>query len=144
VLGLTDVDGQRIAGVEKLFDERCAREDEPLRLSIDLRVQAIVREELTAAVNEFKAPGRHRAGARRRTGETLAMVSLPDFDPNQPHPAGRGRVNRATKGVYEMARPSSCHRRHGLDAAAGTVTLGGATTPASRSTCPLHDQDYHG
>jgi len=46
LLGLTDVDGRGIAGVERSFDESLREGTEPLRLSVDLRVQAILREEL--------------------------------------------------------------------------------------------------
>lgn len=38
-----------------------------------------------------------------RTGEIVAMVSLPDFDPNNPKEAhDPDRINRLTTGVYEM------------------------------------------
>ena len=38
-----------------------------------------------------------------RTGEIVAMVSVPDFDPNNPNEAhDPNRINRLTTGVYEM------------------------------------------
>ena len=38
-----------------------------------------------------------------RTGEIIAMVSLPDYDPNNPKEAhDPDRINRLTTGVYEM------------------------------------------
>lgn len=123
VLGLTDIDGRGIAGVEKMFDERLRADGEPLRLSLDLRVQAVVREELSAAVAEFRAQGGTAVVLDVTNGETLAMVSLPDFDPNRPATL-RGEVgfNRATKGVYEMGSTFKLFTAAmALDA--GTVTL---------------------
>jgi cell division protein FtsI (penicillin-binding protein 3) len=84
VLGLTDVDGRGVAGIERYFDRTLRAGGEELRLSLDLRVQAILHEELTAAVNEFKAIGATGIVLDVNNGEVVAMVSLPDFDPNSP------------------------------------------------------------
>ena len=103
VLGLTDVDGRGVAGIERYFDRTLRAGGEELRLSLDLRVQAILHEELTAAVNEFKAIGATGIVLDVNNGEVVAMVSLPDFDPNSPGRIyGDAGFNRATKGVYEM------------------------------------------
>src|SRR5262249_56678934 len=56
VLGFSDVDNHGLAGVEKFMDERL-RASEPLQLSIDLRVQSIVRQELLEAMTAFKTVG---------------------------------------------------------------------------------------
>jgi len=102
VLGFTDIDGRGIAGVESSFDARLAA-GEDLRLAIDIRVQDLLREELAAAVAEFQALGAAGVVADVRTGEVLAMVSLPDFDANAPASApSDARFNRAAMGVYEM------------------------------------------
>lgn len=103
VLGATDIDGNGIAGVEAYFDQRLRRNAKPLPLSLDVRVQSILRAELSAAVTEFKALGGAGVVFDVRTGETVALVSLPDFDPNDRSSyVGEARFNRATKGVYEM------------------------------------------
>ena len=103
VLGLTDVDGRGIAGVERFFDGLLRRGGGPLKLSIDIRIQALLRRELAAAVTEFEALGAAGLVLDVRSGETLGMVSLPDFDPNVPASAnGEAAFNRAAKGVYEM------------------------------------------
>ncbi|MBL6941438.1 MAG: penicillin-binding protein 2 [Rhodospirillales bacterium] len=103
VLGLTDVDGNGIAGVEKYFAASLNKGAEPLQLSIDLRIQAMLRQELTAAVSEFQAIGAAGIVLDVQTGEIISMVSLPDFDPNIPDSMiGTVAFNRATKGVYEM------------------------------------------
>ena len=44
VLGGVDVDGQGVAGVERYFNERLRTDPSPLRLSIDVRIQAVVRD----------------------------------------------------------------------------------------------------
>lgn len=103
VLGLTDVDGKGIAGVEKYFATSLNKGDEPLQLSIDLRIQAMFRQELSAAMDEFRAIGAAGVILDVQTGEIISMVSLPDFDPNIPASmTGTSAFNRVTKGVYEM------------------------------------------
>jgi cell division protein FtsI (penicillin-binding protein 3) len=102
VLGGVDVDGHGVAGVERFFEQRLHEEAEPLRLSIDVRVQAVVRDELSKAMAEFGAIGACGLVVDVRTGEVLAMVSLPDYDANlfgQATPDQR--FNRAVTGMYE-------------------------------------------
>lgn len=103
VVGMTDIDNKGIAGVERFFENRLTSQSEPLALSIDLGIQTVVRAELQKAVTQFSALGATGMVADVLTGELLAMVSLPDFDPNDP-PAGNSEAmfNRATKGAYEM------------------------------------------
>ncbi len=102
VLGGVDIDGHGIAGVERHFDAQLSSQAAPLRLSLDVRVQAVVREELSAVMTEFQAIGAAGIVMDVRTGEVLAMVSLPDFDLNDGgHATPDERVNRAAGNVYE-------------------------------------------
>ncbi len=102
VLGGVDVDGHGIAGAERHFETRLSEESPPLRLSLDVRVQAVVREELLAAMTEFQAIGACGIVMDVRTGEVIAMVSLPDFDLNDTRTAtDDDRSNRAVGRVYE-------------------------------------------
>ncbi|WP_417796356.1 peptidoglycan D,D-transpeptidase FtsI family protein [Terasakiella pusilla] len=103
VLGYTDVDGRGISGVEKSFDQQLLGPDGNLQLSIDVRVQSVVRAALMETIEEFKAIGGAGLVMDIETGELLALVSLPDFDPNDTSTVkGDAGFNRATKGVYEM------------------------------------------
>ncbi|AVM76280.1 peptidoglycan D,D-transpeptidase FtsI family protein [Magnetospirillum gryphiswaldense] len=103
VVGMTDIDNKGIAGIERFFDGRLTEDSAPLALSLDVGVQNVVRTELQKSVQQFNALGATGMVADVQTGEMLAMVSLPDFDPNDP-PAGTNEAmfNRATKGAYEM------------------------------------------
>lgn len=103
VTGFTDLDGAGLAGVERAFDDVLRERDEPLKLSIDLRVQRIVRDEVQHAMERFDAIGGVGLMMDVDTAEVVAMVSLPDFDPNAPASASDdARFNRAALGVYEM------------------------------------------
>ncbi|MCH2548145.1 MAG: penicillin-binding protein 2 [Alphaproteobacteria bacterium] len=106
VLGYVDVDSKGMAGIERGFEEFLRDEDghaEPLKLSVDMRVQAILQEELQASIKEFRAIGGAGVVMDITTGEVVAMTSLPDFDPHEPGKADAdARFNRATMGVYEM------------------------------------------
>lgn len=106
VLGYVDVDSKGMAGMERGFEDFLRDEDgrgEQLQLSLDMRVQAIVREEVQAVMKEFSAIGGTGVVMDIRNGEILAMASLPDFDPHEPGQASAdSRFNRATLGVYEM------------------------------------------
>ncbi len=102
VLGGVDVDGHGVAGVERQFDEQLRTDPAPLRLSIDVRVQAVMRDELSKAMEDFQAIGACGIVMDVHTGEVLAMVSLPDYDANNvgATPAD-DRFNRAVTGMYE-------------------------------------------
>lgn len=103
IIGATDIDGNGVAGIERYFDKRLRDGDKPLRLAVDIRVQSILRTELAAAMSEFKALGAAGVVMDARTGEAIALVSLPDFDSNDRSSyTGEASFNRATKGVYEM------------------------------------------
>lgn len=100
------------AGVEKTFDAFLrdpAQGGQPLALSIDLSVQAAMREVLDRGMEVTNARGAAAILMDVRTGEILAMVSLPDFDPNdRPAPQTEGDpsesplFNRAVQGLYEL------------------------------------------
>jgi cell division protein FtsI (penicillin-binding protein 3) len=106
ILGWTDFDGRGVAGMERVLENRLsdpARRGIPVELSIDARVQAVLESELSAAMAKFSAIGAAGIVLDVRTGEVLAMTSLPQLNPNAP---GRGvkeaEFNRATLGVYEL------------------------------------------
>jgi cell division protein FtsI (penicillin-binding protein 3) len=103
VLGYTDVDGRGIAGLEKSFNHQLTTPGGKLELSIDVRIQSVMRSALQDAIDEFKAIGGAGLVMDIRSGELLAMVSLPDFDPNNINTmTADAAFNRASKGVYEM------------------------------------------
>ncbi|MAV88575.1 MAG: penicillin-binding protein [Rhodospirillaceae bacterium] len=103
VLGLTDIDGRGLSGVESYFDNNLFKSDIPIMLSLDVRLQSVLREELLKSMNEFTAIGAAGIIMDVTNGEVRAMSSLPDFNPNKPITAsGIAGFNRATKGIYEM------------------------------------------
>ena len=103
ITGYTDVDGKGIAGIEKLDNEQLVKGDKPVALTIDLRVQHILHRELTASMEKFRAKAAAGVVMDVNTGEIIAMVSLPDFDPHHPSSASDdGKFNRVSLGVFEM------------------------------------------
>lgn len=145
VLGYTDIDGKGISGVEQHFDEQLrdpSRTGDPLELSIDIRVQHVVRDEIAKAVEFFNAIGGGGIVLDVYTGEVIAMVSLPDFDPAEPGGASKeSRFNRITLGVYEMGSTmKTLNTAMALDY--GTVKLSGgydATHPIQISRFTIKD-----
>jgi cell division protein FtsI (penicillin-binding protein 3) len=102
VMGGTDVDEHGVAGVEKYFDHRLFSDNAPLRLSLDVRVQAVVRDALAKAIDFFQAIGGCGIVMDVNTGEVLALVSLPDYDANDYRKATDAeKFNRAVTGMYE-------------------------------------------
>ncbi len=106
VLGYVDVENRPQAGVEKFFNDHLSntvRSNEPLYLSLDIRVQHIVRQELAYAMNKFSAIGGAGMVMDINSGEILAMTSLPDFDGNGSlQPASSEMKNRNILEPYEM------------------------------------------
>ncbi|MCK8783111.1 penicillin-binding protein 2 [Roseomonas sp. NAR14] len=102
IVGGVDVDGHGVAGVESRFDERLRTDATPLRLSLDIRIQSVLREAVLAAINDFRGIGGAGIVMDVDTAEVLGMVSLPDYDANDVGAAtAEDRFNRATVGVYE-------------------------------------------
>jgi len=102
VLGAVNVDGHGLGGAEQAFDQRLNKDPNPLRLSIDVRVQSAVRDELSQAMATFTAKAAAGIVMDVRTGEVLAMVSLPDYDANQIGQATpEQKVNHTLASVYE-------------------------------------------
>jgi cell division protein FtsI (penicillin-binding protein 3) len=114
LLGHVNTDNQGIAGIEKWLDGQglaalhmaglaTDRLQTPVQLALDLRVQHALRDELIAARAKFSTIAAAGIVLNVRTGEIVAMVSEPDYDPNNPREAlDPTRINRLTTGVYEM------------------------------------------
>lgn len=130
------------AGVERAFDDRLTNPVErttPLALSIDVRVQAAMESELGRAMLSFHAKDATGVVLDVDTGELLAMVSLPVFNPNRiagsPSDALR---NNVTQSVYELGstfKPITM---------ATAIETGVVTSMARRfdATEPLHVGGY--
>ncbi|MGR3342656.1 MAG: peptidoglycan D,D-transpeptidase FtsI family protein, partial [Paracoccaceae bacterium] len=101
-----------VAGVEKAFDDYLRDPGAGgalLQLSIDLTIQAAAERVLDGGMKLMNARGAASVLMDVETGEIIAMVSLPDFDPNtRPNPPVKGVAadsplfNRAVQGVYEF------------------------------------------
>ncbi len=114
VIGSVNVDNQGLAGIEKYVDDQWLRDlqslgfasdrpMEPMRLSVDLRVQHVVRDELVKAMERYRSVAAAGIVLDAKSGEVVAMSSLPDYDPNDRAQAlEKDRLNRATGGVFEM------------------------------------------
>jgi cell division protein FtsI (penicillin-binding protein 3) len=81
VVGFSGKD-EGLEGVELTYDKYLRENKDPLRLSIDSRVQNIFHEQLTIAMNKYSAKGAMGMLMNSSTGEMIAMVQIPDFDPN--------------------------------------------------------------
>ncbi|HHY51061.1 MAG TPA: penicillin-binding protein 2, partial [Alphaproteobacteria bacterium] len=120
ILGAVNIDNQGIAGIEKHMDGEdvallqslgLARGNElaPVSLALDLRVQHIMYEQLLDALSRYHAVAAAGVMMDVKTGEIVALVSLPDFDPNNPASAfepyngkPNERFNRITAGIFEL------------------------------------------
>ena len=103
VVGYDDLDGKGLAGIERGFDDVLRGRREPVQLSLDVRLQYILRDEIAHTVADFSAIGGMGIIMDVNTGEVVAMVSLPDFDPNVPGSTTEANIfNRDTLGIYEQ------------------------------------------
>ena len=95
LLGLADTGGEGISGAELAFNREirdAGAQGEAFPLSIDLRIQGVLENELAAAAAETQAKGAVGIITDVQTGEILGMASWPTTD----------RLNRATSAHYEM------------------------------------------
>jgi len=128
LVGFTNVDGQGIAGLELTYNEwlkgtpgkkkyikdlhgevvrdigvlQPAKSGKDLMLSIDLRLQYQQQRELQRAVSALDAASGSVVTLDIHTGEVLAMVNYPVYNPNGAKSGSPGsRRNRAMTDVYE-------------------------------------------
>jgi cell division protein FtsI (penicillin-binding protein 3) len=154
VVGLTNIDNKGISGMEKYLDDQgltdlqsvgLATDMKPVRLSIDLRVQHVVHDEITTGMARYHAIAAGAVVLNIKTGEVLAMASVPDFDPNNPYNVeDKDRLNRMSAGLYEMGSTfKSFTTAMALDS--GKVTMDtklDATKPLRIAGQTIHD--FHG
>ncbi|MGN6374047.1 MAG: peptidoglycan D,D-transpeptidase FtsI family protein [Sphingomonas sp.] len=137
-IGYVDFDGHGARGMERALDDRLidpATRDAPVQLALDLRVQAAMQGELESAMTSFHAKAAVGVVEDVHTGEILAMVSLPSFNPNHIRHATPDELrNNATQSVYELGstfKPLTM---------AEAIQSGTVTSMARRfdATAPLH------
>jgi len=131
ILGSTNIDNQGIAGIERhmdgedvalLQDLGLARGNAlaPVELSVDMRVQHVMHEQLLNAMERYSAIAAAGVMVDIYTGEVIALASVPDFNPNEPATAlVKDSFNRITAGIFE---PGSIFK---------TVTMAGALDSGS-------------
>ena len=114
IVGFVNIDNRGMAGMEKYIDNQGLAELadlgmtsnarlEPVKLSIDLRVQNIVHDVVANAQVNFKGKSAGAVVLDVETGEVLGMASYPDFDPNKPEEGAKdGWLNRMSNGTFEM------------------------------------------
>ena len=112
--GIANIDNKGLTGMERYIDSLGfdALQSSgmtvdtvltPVTLSIDANIQHVVRDELVHALDKYQAIAVGGIVLNAKTGEVVAMASLPDFDPNNPVDIGKkDRLNRMAGGVYEM------------------------------------------
>jgi cell division protein FtsI (penicillin-binding protein 3) len=114
VIGTVDDDNKGLSGIEQYIDkellDKAAKKvgarrgaGDPVKLSIDLRVQHVIAHELQKAITLYEAKAGVGLVLDIRSGEVLALSSLPSFDPSKRAEALKpDRLNRAMRGVYEL------------------------------------------
>jgi cell division protein FtsI (penicillin-binding protein 3) len=157
LIGLVNIDNQGIAGMEKWLDNNgladlhragfaTDRLQQPVELSVDLRVEHALRDELLKAKDKFHAKAASGLVSNVRTGEIVAMVSLPDFDPNNPKEAhDPDRINRLTTGVYEMGSTFKAFTlAMALDSGKDLNSMWDARGPLHYGKFTIHDDEPKG
>lgn len=128
LVGFADTGGEGLAGAEAALNEdirSAASSGGSVPLSIDLRIQAALEDELYKAVAQFHPKGAVGIVTNVHTGEILGLANFPTFDPNKPGASSlNARLNRAAGSIYEMGSTFK-----GFTVATGLDT--GVATPSS-------------
>lgn len=103
VIGFIGQDGHGLEGAERVYDKYLSENKDPLRLSLDSRIQSVFYEQLSIAMQKYQARAAMGMLMNSRTGEMVAIVSLPDYDPENLNvdPASH-RMFMPLRGVFEM------------------------------------------
>ena len=107
ILGNVDTDQQGVSGIELFLNDEILDKKKiniPIVLSVDQRIQFIIRETLLDGINIFSAKGASAVLMEASTGKILSMVSLPDYNPNDRSELKNkdNLFNKNSKGLYEL------------------------------------------
>ena len=104
IVGFVGNEGHGLDGAEKTYDAKLVDSpEEPLQLSLDSRIQSVFYEQLSAAMQKYSAKAAMGLLMNSRTGEMIAMVSLPDYDPeNISFDAASNRLFKPMRATFEM------------------------------------------
>ncbi|EGV19570.1 peptidoglycan D,D-transpeptidase FtsI family protein [Thiocapsa marina] len=156
VLGFTDIDDKGQEGIELTYDSwlksepglrrvirdgrqqivkeieqvRAPRQGQDLALSLDRRLQFLAYRELKAAVAEHKAVGGTLVALDVETGEILAMVNQPGYNPNAQR--GGSSERRRNRAVTDVMEPGSTIKPFVVAAALERGLITPKTTIATR------------
>ena len=107
ILGNVDTDQQGISGIELFLNDEILDKKKiniPIVLSVDQRVQFIIRETLLDSIDIFNAKGASAVLMDAGSGKILSMVSLPDYNLNDRSELKNkdNLFNKNSKGLYEL------------------------------------------
>jgi cell division protein FtsI (penicillin-binding protein 3) len=134
--------------VEDVESVRPPRDGEDVVLAVDERLQFLAHRELKAAVAAHHAKGGSLVILDARTGEILALVSMPDFNPNNRANLTPGQTRN--RSVTDLFEPGSTMKPFTIAAAldAGIVTPATVIDTAPGwmriGGWPIHDSHPHG
>jgi cell division protein FtsI (penicillin-binding protein 3) len=101
--------------VEDLESLKVPRDGKPLKLAIDERFQYLAHRELKAAVEANRAKGGALVMLDAKTGEVLALVNMPDFNPN--NRTGFKPAQMRNRSVTDTFEPGSTFKPFAVAAA---------------------------
>lgn len=103
LVGFVGEDGRGLEGAERVYNDYLQENKDPLRLSVDSRIQSVFYEQLSFAMQKYQTKAAMGMLMNSRTGEIIAMVSLPDYDPEnlRTDPISH-RLFKPMRSVYEL------------------------------------------
>lgn len=103
IIGYNDIDSNGLSGIERGLNKVLSIPGDPIKLTVDIRLQHILRREIQQTMHDFTATGGTGVIMDVKSGAVRALVSLPDFDPHQVSSAkDTQKFNRATLATYEL------------------------------------------
>ncbi len=152
VLGYTDLSGHGVTGMERVLNTELAGtggRGKSVALSIDARVQAAMESELYATMVDQQAVGAGGIVLDVHTGEVVAMVSLPVFNPNKPQGNKDDAQwrNSMTQSVYELGstfKPITVANAMDTGVVTSMTKRYDATAPMKVGGYTIHDDEPAG
>lgn len=103
IVGMSGNDGKGLEGAERIYNKYLNENTDPLQLSLDSTIQSIFYENLSIAMDRYSAKSALGMLMNSRTGEMIAMVSLPDFDPESlKYDVSQNHMFTPLRSVFEM------------------------------------------